>query len=396
MTFTRGTLLCGAALLMSIAVSLHGQARAAGQAPAAPAPAAQAPAARPQMAEEAFKNVRVLRGIPVKEFMNTMGFFAASLAFNCTDCHGGASASDWANYATDTPLKNRARQMIMMVKAINDANFGGRQFVTCYTCHRGSQKPKIVPSLAVQYGEPPPDDPDEIEALPTARVTATPDQIFDKYIQAVGGAQALGRLTSFTATGTYEGFDSDFAKVQVNIYAKAPTMRSLVAHMASGDVSYTYDGREGWQTGPRDLTPVPLIPLIGADLAGARADAQLSFPGQIKQMATNWRADFPAVTIDDKPVLVVQGMMPDRTVVKLYFDRASGLLVRQTRYAPTVIGTVPTHATYSDYRDVPGTGVKMPFTSQMTWVDGQYTVNLTSVQPNATIDAARFAKPAAR
>jgi hypothetical protein len=32
----------------------------------------------------------------------------------------------------------------------------------------------------------------------------------------------------------------------------------------------------------------------------------------------------------------------------------------------------------------------------MTWVDGQYTVNLESVQANAPIDAAKFAKPAAR
>jgi len=47
---------------------------------------------------------------------------------------------------------------------------------------------------------------------------------------------------------------------------------------------------------------------------------------------------------------------------------------------------------------VPGTGVKMPFTWQMTWVDGQYTINLESVQPNAAIEATRFAKsaPAAR
>ena len=389
MRLSRGTVLCVAGMAMLITAVVYGQAGQAGQAapPAAP---------RPQMAEEAFKNVRILRGIPVKEFMNTMGFFAASLGLNCTDCHGGASASDWANYATDTPLKNRARTMMTMVKAINDANFGGRQFVTCYTCHRGSQRPKIVPSLAVQYGEPPPDDPDEVEALPTARVTATADQILDKYIQAIGGAQALGRLTSFTATGTYEGFDSDFAKVPVNIYAKAPNMRSLVAHMASGDVSYTFDGREGWQTGPRDLTPVALIPLVAADLGGARVDAQLAFPGQIKQMLTNWRVDFPAVTIDDKPVQVVQGSMPDRTVVKLYFDRASGLLVRQTRYAPTAVGTVPSHVTYSDYRDVPGAGVKVPFTFQMTWVDGQYTINLTSVQANATIEATRFTKPAAR
>jgi photosynthetic reaction center cytochrome c subunit len=381
MKLSRRTIACGSALAMLIAAAVYGQ--------------AQAPAPRPQLSEEAFKNVRILRGIPVKEFMNTMGFFSASLGLNCTDCHGGASASDWANYATDTPLKNRARQMMTMVKAINDANFGGRQFVTCYTCHRGSQRPKIVPSLAVQYGEPPPDDPDEVEAFPNARVTATADQILDKYIQALGGAQALARLTSFTGTGTYEGFDSDFAKVPVDIYAKAPNMRAMVVHMASGESTHIFDGRDAWQTASRDLAPVPMIPLVGADLGGARLDAQLSFPGQIKQLLTNWRADFPAVTIDDKPVQVVQGSMPDRTAVKLYFDRASGLLVRQTRYAPTAVGTVPTHVVYSDYRDVPGVGVKLPFSWQVTWVDGQYTVNLMSVQANAAIDAARFAKPAA-
>ena len=396
---SRGTIACGAALVIFITAIVYGQGRGGAAQPAGGQGrgAAQPAAARPQMSEEAFKNVTELKGISVREFMNTMGFFAASLAFNCTDCHGGASASDWANYAIDTPLKNRARTMIRMVKAINEANFGGRPFVTCYTCHRGSQKPKITPSLAVQYGEPPPDDPDEVEALPGARVTATPDQILDKYLQAIGGAQAVGRLTSFTAKGTYEGFDSDFAKVPVDIYAKAPNQRAVVAHMASGDSATVYDGREAWLAAPKELSPVPMIPFIGADLTGARIDAQLAFPAAIKQLLTGWRADFPNVTIDDKPVFVIQGTT-DRVPVKLYFDKASGLLVRQTRYAPTAVGTVPTHVTYSDYREVPGTGVKMPFTWQMTWVDGQYTINLESVQPNAAIEATRFAKsaPAAR
>ena len=388
MKLSRWTTVCGAALAMMwvvVSVSVSGQARPAAQAGAQPA----------QLSEQAFKNVTELKGIPVREFMNTMGFFSASLAFNCTDCHGGASASDWANYALDTPLKNRARQMIRMVKAINEANFGGRPFVTCYTCHRGSQKPKVIPSLAVQYGEPPPDDPDEVEALPGARVTATADQILDKYLQAIGGAQALAKLTSFTAKGTYEGFDSDFAKVPVDIYAKGPNQRAIVAHMVSGDSATVYDGREAWHAAPRDLSPVPMIPLVGPDLTGARVDAQLTFPAGIKQFLTGWRADFPAVTIDDKPVFVIQGTT-DRVPVKLYFDTMSGLLVRQTRYAVTAVGTVPLHVTYSDYRDVPGIGVKIPFTFQMTWVDGQYTVNLESVQPNVTIDAARFAKPATR
>jgi hypothetical protein len=377
---------CGVVLALAtvLGAGVYGQAR----------PAGQAAAPKPQMSEEAFKNIKVLRGIPVKEFMNTMGFFAASLSLNCTDCHGSASASDWANYATDTPLKIRARQMITMVKGINDANFGGRPFVTCYTCHRGSQKPKAIPSLAAQYGEPPPDDPDEIEMVPGVRVTATADQVLDKYIQALGGAQALGRLTSFTAKGTYEGFDSDFGKVPVDIYAKAPNLRAMVVHQLAADATTTYDGREAWSAGPSTLVPVPLMPLVGADLGGARLDAQLSFPGQIKQLLTNWRADFPATSIDNKPVQVIQGTMADGTRVKLYFDKMSGLLVRQTRYAPTAVGTVALHVSYSDYRDVPGANIKLPFTWQMTWVDGQYTINLMSVQPNAPIDAAKFAKPA--
>jgi hypothetical protein len=164
--------------------------------------------------------------------------------------------------------------------------------------------------------------------------------------------------------------------------------------MGGGDATSTYDGREAWHAAPATLVPVPLMPLVGADLGGARLDAQLFFPGQIKQLLTNWRADFPPSTIEDQPVQVVQGSMPDGTRAKLYFDKASGLLIRQTRYATTAVGTIPTHIVYSDYRVVPGVDVKIPFSWQVTWVDGQYTINVASVQPNAAIEAARFAKPA--
>src|SRR5262245_14580090 len=118
MSLGRGRVAYGVGLAIAgvlLAAGVYAQARPSGQ------PGDQ----KPQLAEEAFKNVRVLRGIPVREFMATMGFFSASLGLNCTDCHGSASASDWANYATDTPLKNRSRQMMAMVKSINDANFGG-------------------------------------------------------------------------------------------------------------------------------------------------------------------------------------------------------------------------------------------------------------------------------
>ena len=41
-----------------------------------------------ERAEQRFKNVQILKGISVQEFMETMGFFSASTNLNCTGCHG--------------------------------------------------------------------------------------------------------------------------------------------------------------------------------------------------------------------------------------------------------------------------------------------------------------------
>ena len=49
------------------------------------------------MAEDVFKNVQVLRGISVAEFMGTMGFISASLSLNCLDCHVNESADDFGS-----------------------------------------------------------------------------------------------------------------------------------------------------------------------------------------------------------------------------------------------------------------------------------------------------------
>src|SRR3984893_15727220 len=346
---------------------------------------------KPQLSEEAFKNIQVLRGIPVNEFMGTMGFFAASLSMNCTDCHVTESAGNWDRYADDTPLKNTARRMVVMMNAINRADFGNTRLVTCYTCHRGVQHPEVTPSLAEQNGDPPPEDPDKVEVIPgAAESPAAAAQIIDKFLQAVGGAQQLAKLNSFTAKGTYSGFDKDFKKVPVEIFAKAPGQRTTTAHLSGGDNTTTYDGREAWIAAAD--RPVPLIMLTGGDLDGAKLDAGLAFPALVKQDLSKWHAGFPPVTIDGHALQVVEGTASGGTLVKLFFDKDSGLLVRQTRFIDTAVGLIPLHIDYSDYRAV--SGVKMPFHWQVTWVDGQSTTELTDVQPNAPVAAAKFAKPA--
>lgn len=347
------------------------------------------------MAEQVFKNVQVLKGIPMDEFMGTMGFFAAALSLNCTDCHVKAANDDWARYADDTPLKQTARKMVLMVRTINQANFGGKTEVTCYTCHHSSNHPKIVPSLAEQYGSPP-EDPDDVESHGAAlsRNAPTVDQVLDKYIQAVGGAQRVAALKSFVAKGTYSGYDTSDDKVPVEVYAKAPNQRTTILHAPVGDGvtkdgTTTFDGRDGWINAANTL--VPMLTLTGGLLDGARVDAALSFPASIKQSLSDWRDGFPATSIDGRDVEVIQGTS-GKSTVKLYFDKQSGLLVRQVRYAQTIVGPNPTQIDYSDYREV--AGVKLPFNWTVTWTDGQSKYEMSQVQPNIAIDAKRFAKPA--
>jgi hypothetical protein len=100
----------------------------------------QTASAGPPMAEQVFKNIQVLKGIPVNEFMGTMGVFSAALGMSCEDCHAAGDA-DWSVYAKDSPRKQMARVMVTMMATINKTHFRGRQVVTCYTCHRGDPHP---------------------------------------------------------------------------------------------------------------------------------------------------------------------------------------------------------------------------------------------------------------
>ena len=346
---------------------------------------------KPLMAEDVFKNIQVLKGIPVKEFMNTMGFFSAATNLNCIDCHSPQSES-LDGYAIDTPRKQTARRMVLMVNQINQSNFGGRRLVTCYTCHRATDRPEAIPSLLDQYSIPE-DDPNRVEVIPAGPVQSvkkiSADQILDKYIQATGGAPQLVKLTSFVAKGTYEGYDTLSVKVPVDISASAPNQLTTVVHTQNGDSVTTYDGNNGWSAAADKLMRV--LPLTGGDLEGAKMDASLSFPARIKQ-EFQWRTGFPSVSIDDRPVEVIQNAARGNTGAKLYFDSESGLLVRQVHFVDTAVGVIPAQVDYSDYRTV--AGVKVPYRRVVTWTDGRSTIELSQVQPNARIDAAQFAKPA--
>ena len=344
---------------------------------------AQNTAPAPQITDNVFKNIQLLKGIPVDTFFDAMGMFANAMGNDCTFCHAPTAALDRNAFAIATPRIQRARQMIVMVNAINKMYFAGQPRVTCFTCHHGTQSPRSDPNFALQYGPPIPD--------PIARdfrtdATIMPNQVFDKHLQAIGGAAAASKLTSLTAKGTYEGFDTAFEKVPVEIFARAPNQFTTVVHMPSGDSRRVYNGTGGWLSGPD--TALPVINLTDGNLDRARLEAIVAFPAALRNSFSQWRAGRTAD--DDQEYIVLQASENGQPVVNLYFDE-SGMLSRLVRFTLTPVGFVPTQIDYSDYRSV--AGVKMAFKKVVSQTYMQMTIELADVQPNVTIDAARFAQP---
>ena len=97
--------------------------------------------------------------------------------------------------------------------------------------------------------------------------------------------------------------------------------------------------------------------------------------------------------IDSREVHVIQANGSRGSVATLYFDKESGLLVRMVRFGSSPIGRAPTQVDYSDYRDVPGAGIKMPFRWTFGWLNGRDTIELKEVRVNVAIDARVFQKP---
>src|SRR5581483_170643 len=154
-------------------------------------------AAGPKKAEEQFKNIQVLKGIPADQLIPSMQFITVSLGVECSFCH----VKD-AFEKDDKKPKQTARKMMEMMFAINKENFAGNREVTCYSCHRGSVHPMSIPAVMTESTKQAPTEPHPAETAEIAPGSAkqeagpTADQLVDKYIQALGGARAIDAVTS--------------------------------------------------------------------------------------------------------------------------------------------------------------------------------------------------------
>jgi photosynthetic reaction center cytochrome c subunit len=338
-------------------------------------------------AEEVYKNIKILTGVPATEITPSMHLIEAETGMDCTFCHvEGAFDKD------DKKPKQTARQMMTMMNNINQANFNGKRVVTCYTCHNGRPIPLDAPVFPVAM-------PALADPMPATMKVSLPsvDQILARYIDALGGEQALRKVTSRVITGT-QYIPSGPGGQQpvpatVERLQKAPNLIVNTYHTPTYSVSDGFDGTRAWAANPQGRVSQALA----IDLARAKRESDFYLPLDIKQQYAKMEVKgIERVNDRDSYVIVgtPQGDLPER----LYFDTLTGLLIRKETALPTPTGDSPFQVTYAEYRDT-GSGVKFPYLITMTPATSRSVLFTTAVlrvdkvQDNAAIDDAKLAMP---
>jgi len=332
-----------------------------------------APAGR-KLAEEEYKNIQALKGIPAEQVIPSMQFIAASLGVECEHCHVAH-----ANEKDDKKAKVTARKMINMMMAINKDNFDGRREVTCYSCHRGSTEPVSTPILTEE--EPRPADAEGKKSGEAKASLPAADQLLDKYLAAVGGADALQKITSRVQKGTLTAFGGQH--FPVDVYSKAPDKRASIMHLQGGDSVTAFDGKQGWLS-----VPGRVHVMSAAENDAARIDADLYLPAHLKTLYAKFSVDI-GEKIDGHDTYMIVGRNEGQPPVRLYLDTESGLLLRLVRYAETPLGRNPTQIDYADYRDA--NGVRVPFRWTLARPGNRFTIQVEQVEQNVPVDDTKFA-----
>jgi hypothetical protein len=337
-------------------------------------------------AEQVYKNIQVLKGVPADQITPTMRVIARDLGVTCEFCHDEMDRS-----ADSLEAKETARSMMRMMNDINKNSFGGRTEVTCVTCHNGHSDPTNIPTLppfsVAMLG---PGDEVKPPTLPSV------DQILTKYVQALGGEQALRRVTSMVITGKRQNYAPGAAAVPpavpIEQYAKAPNLSAVITRPANGATGTGFDGTTAWAQDARGR----VTQLAGTAAERAKRDADF-YP------ALNIKQQYQRLTvrgiekIGDREAYAVIAVPQGDSPEWFYFDTQTGLLLRHQRISPTAVGQAPLATDYEDYRDA-GNGVKAPFVVHIVGPSRPdcATITVDKIELNAGIDNGKFAKPAPR
>ena len=368
---------------------------------------AQGPPPGDKPVEQTRKNIQVLKGLPESQLFPEMNFISASLGVRCDFCHvkqgkdPKTGFDNWVWESDDKEEKKTARDMMRMVLAVNGGNFGlSRGQVTCYTCHRGQQHPQSLPTLplaASAHEAPPPGatpTPAPGAATPGAHdeggarpAQPTVQQVFDKYLAAVGGAEAAAKFQTMVVKGTREASQGRVWPFEAT--AKGPDKFLMTFEVPQqGTVRQALNGAAGWVSNPRGTRALGPAEVSDAKRAAAIFGVVKFRPAPTMRVAGRRKVgDRDAVVVVDRPAEGVQQ--------RYFFDAQTGLLLRIVTLTDTPLNQIPDQVDFEDYRDVDG--VKLPFLVRVSNIDTFYnsTRKITEVRHGVPVEDTIFDMPPA-
>lgn len=326
--------------------------------------------AQQQTAEQRFKNIQIFKGLPATQLDPTMAFISGSLGVRCNYCHVPGSFDK-----DDKPTKLTARRMIQMVIDLNKGSFNGQGAISCFTCHRGKPTPVSVPAVGQNLWAPSAAPPTPAAPLPSVK------QVLDRYVQALGGAEAVAKVTSRTAKGSRIGADG--VLVPEEVHQKAPDKLLTVTSYPNLVLTNGFNGTAGWAHSSREgATPLPEQLLVQL-----KREAVFYKELKTEELYSNLTM-LGRAPVRGTDAFVIQATPANGPVEKLFFDVATSLLVRRYTESDTPLGKLPLQLDYEDYREVDG--IKQPFLIRWSMPGRIWGRKIDEIKQNIPLDDARF------
>jgi hypothetical protein len=226
----------------------------------------------------------------------------------------------------------------------------------------------------------------EASAAKATAAEPTVDQILDKYVQAIGGRQAVEKITSRVVKGTFE-VSAMGLKGEIEVYAKAPNKTLRIQNISGvGEIREGYDGKIGWSQNPM----MGLREKSGAELAATVRSSDIHATIKTRQLYP--KLEFKGKEkVGNRETYAILATPAEGAPVKMYFDTQTGLIARIDRDVETPEGRFHVETTADDYREVDG--VMIAFAMREESSMSSAVIKLTEVKHNVAIDDAKFNKP---
>lgn len=314
---------CQAALTISLlnSLSIHAQELAAG---------------------DKFQHVTVLDKMPADQMGKVMNIMSAALGVSCTHCHAGY---DFAQ--EDIAKKSKAREMLTMTLSLNEKHFGGKNVVSCMTCHQGHTIPVQATLSATAFAPPRSPHLAPVEASNESKrpTDMSVTQIIEAYNRAIAYTDKKTSPPNIQWTATRI---EPSGKVEAEVIKLAlPNRWEQVTTYGTLAVTERYeDDKVSKQAGEK------AIDLKQDEAEQIKIDAFLALGLDLKTLFSQWAVG-PNVSIDKRSMRVLTASVDERHHTFI-FDAETGQVRRRMTSIPTVLGAYIIEVDYEDYQIVGG------------------------------------------